>query len=99
MKKITLATVKKFIKEAKGDLQIRSVSEFDGMCDGVRNCDGGYSMAILGDGFENTLGVVGAWFVFGSRDSFTEIDTPTHTGIHVYNCCGSFDLAVAKEAA
>ena len=42
----------------------------------------------------HTLGVNGAWFVGDSRDYFTAYDDGQFSGYEVYNCCGSFVLAV-----
>lgn len=44
--------------------------------------------------WDNNLGIQGVWLVNGSRDSFTAYDDGVFQGIHVYNCCGSFVVAV-----
>ena len=44
--------------------------------------------------WDNNLGIQGVWLVNGSRDSFREYDDGDFRGIHVYNCCGSFTVAV-----
>jgi hypothetical protein len=97
-KKITLATVKKFIRDNAGKLYISTGSTFDGMVDCVMPCaDKGFTLAQTpdeGQNHSNKLGVQGAWFVFGSRDSFSAFEADGFTGIKVYNCCGSFRLAV-----
>lgn len=105
-KKITLATVKAFIAKNRGELHISCRSRFNGMTDGVESCnDQGFTpvaapstegKAFKNLGRDNTLGIAGAWFVFGSRDSFSAYDDGKFSGIKVYNCCGSFVLAVAK---
>lgn len=97
MKKITLATIKSFIKKNE-DLYIKNKSDFDGMVDGVRECSNqSFRKAERKDGLtENTLGIVGAWFVKSSRDGFNEYEDEQYKGYEVYNCCGSFILAVAK---
>jgi len=43
-----------------------------------------------------TLGYRGIWLVNHSRDSFQAYDDEQFTGIHVYNCCGSFTVAIKK---
>jgi hypothetical protein len=97
-KKITLATVKKFIRDNAGSLYIATKSRFDGMTDGCEPCaDQSFTLAQApeaGRNHENTLGIQGAWFVFGSRDSFDAFEADGYKGIKVYNCCGSFRLAV-----
>lgn len=46
---------------------------------------------------KNTLGYNGIWLVGGSRDYFSAFDNDEYTGIHVYNCCGSYTIAIQKE--
>lgn len=48
---------------------------------------------------ENTLGYVGIWLVGSSRDYFNHYEDTTHIGIEVYNCCGSFTVAIPKLKA
>lgn len=48
---------------------------------------------------ENTLGYQGIWLVGSSRDHFSPYEDENFTGFEVYNCCGSFVVAVKKEAA
>lgn len=99
-KKITLSTVKAFIRKNEGKLLIDVKSKFDGMCDGVRSCgDRGFSPVQKSDGFKNTLGIQGAWFVFQSRDYFSAFEKDGLKGIEVYNCCGSFVIAVDERSA
>lgn len=40
------------------------------------------------------MGIKGAWFVLRGRDYFERIGDQGFTGFHVYNCCGSFDIAI-----
>lgn len=98
MAKITLATVKKFIRDNRAALLIDTESRFDGMTDCVESCkDRSFTPALTpdeGQNHSNKLGVQGAWFVFGSRDSFTSFERDGVRGIRVYNCCGSFSLGV-----
>jgi len=94
MKKITLATVKSFINKT-ADLHISTRSTFDGMQDCVASTGNReFAKANRTDEFiENTFGIVGAWFVKGSRDYFTEYNDGKFAGFEVYNCCGKFILA------
>lgn len=97
-KKITLATVKSFVKKNADQLYIDVRRKFDGMIDGERTIDDGFSKAAISDlSNEHTLGVSGAWFVGSSRDYFNAYDDENYTGIKVYNCCGSFILAIKKS--
>lgn len=93
-KRITLATVKSFIGKAD-NLHIRNLSSFDGMTDCVTSCNSsGFRKATKTEAHtSNTLGVQGAWFVGGSRNSLLPFEKDGFRGIEVYNCCGHFVLA------
>lgn len=99
MKKITLSTVKSFVNKNRQNLFISIESDFNGMTDCVEACKSGFKLA-KEDSTEwsktQTLGIVGAWFVGGSRDYFRTFEDDKFIGINVYNCCGSFNLAIAK---
>lgn len=45
---------------------------------------------------QNTLGYRGIWLVNHSRDSFNAFEDDLFEGIEVYNCCGSFVVAIKK---
>ena len=98
--KPTMATIKSFIRKNDGKLFINVKSKFDGMIDGVsldRNSQ--FSVALKPEpdrNHENCKGVQGAWFVGSSRDHLTPFDNGVFMGYEVYNCCGSFILAVKK---
>jgi hypothetical protein len=96
MAKITKATFKAFIKKNRARLLIRCKSSFDGMTDGVEQVRNPHFEPIQPSDqiFENNLGIMGVWLVGQSRDYFSDLSEPGMTGIHVYNCCGSFDVAV-----
>lgn len=98
--KVTLATIKAFIRKHRAELLIAYLSDFDAMVDGVRPTDNkAFRPAKApeeGQNHANRLGIAGAWFVFGSRDYFTAFERDGVTGYHVYNCCGSFDIGIRK---
>lgn len=95
MAKITLATVKKFIRENRKVLFIQNNTAFDGMVDGLVPCDKGFRQAVETQNDPNyTLGVTGAYFIPGSRNYFSEYNQNGFKGFRVSNCCGSFILAV-----
>jgi len=97
MKKITLTTVKSFLKKNKGAIYINVKSSFDGMTDGCEMQTKGFKLAQAAEqNFSDTLGIEGAWFVGSSRDYFTAYECGQFTGIEVYNSCGKFILAVQK---
>jgi hypothetical protein len=93
-KKITLATVKAFIRKSN-DLYINERSRFDGMVDCVvASENSGFDKALPTERhLSNTHGVHGAWFVGQSRDYFTAYNDGVFQGYEVYNCCGKFILA------
>ena len=100
MKKITLATVKSFIRKNSNNLFINVKSSFDGMTDGCEPCNNGFMVAVPAqDHIENNLGINGAWVVGSSRDYFTPYFKDGFSGIEVYNCCGKFILAVKSIQA
>ena len=94
-KKITLATVKSFIRKSGENLHILCSSSFDGMEDGVRPTgQTDFVKARRCNENKDTLGVAGAWFVGGSRNWFRVYNDGRFSGITVSNCCGKFTLAV-----
>ena len=97
MAKVTMATIKSFVKKNEGRLYIRTLSAFDGMTDCVGQIparERSFQPVEPGTRPPNDLGIHGAWFVGRSLDYFTPICEDGFVGFHVYNCCGSFDLAV-----
>lgn len=98
MRKITLATFKKFVRENRGELEVLVTSEFNGMTDGVdyHRAPRWVVNPAEDNHVSNTLGVAGVWLVLGSRDRFSAYEDSERAGIKVYNCCGSFIVAVRK---
>ncbi len=94
-KKITLATLKKFVRDNSGQLFINVKSSFDGMTDGLEWLNGGFGAAIeTTDHIDHTLGIKGAWLVGSSRDYFGHYNDNTYSGIEVSNSCGHFIIAI-----
>lgn len=94
MKKVTLATIKSFIKKNHGKLFINSVSSFDGMVDCVvYDRDSTYSPVEYVEDIGNNLGIKGVWFVLRGGDRFYPVKNENFEGYEIYNCCGSFILA------
>lgn len=99
MKKITRATLKSFIKKNRSNLCLKVESDFNGMTDCVERVEDNFSPITESTRNEtNTLGINGVWLVGDSRDYFSSYDNGVYTGIECYNCCGSFILAIKKEA-
>lgn len=106
MKKITLTTIKSFIKHNKGYLHISNRSSFDGGIDCVAQSeDKSFRQAqyLMPGGTSidenNRLGISGAWFVGSSRDYFTAWEDESFIGYDISNCCGRFILAIPKEGS
>ena len=97
-KKITLATIKSFLRKNEGSLFVSHGYSFDGMTDCCQPSRD-KSIKTLEGSFDNnkpTLGFPALWFVGGSRDKFTtqeiESNGVKYTGFEVYNCCASFTI-------
>jgi hypothetical protein len=84
-KRITIATVKSFIRKNRQSLLICYCSHFDGMTDSTQHNDNPQFVP------------AGAWFVGRSRDFLSAFDDGERVGFSVSNACGSFILAIAKE--
>ena len=96
-KRITIATIKSFIRKNNGSLFIDVKSKFDGMVDGcVSQNDGFQEAKETASCVDYTFGISGAWFVGGSRDYLTAYEDETYTGFSVSNACGRFTLAIKK---
>lgn len=98
MKKITLASVKSFVKKNANKLYIDVRSSFSGYTDGIESVNSGFTLAEIKPNvnYNYNLGIDGAWFVGSSRDYFQAWENETMAGIKVYNSCGSFILATKK---
>ncbi len=97
-KKITLATVKSFIKKNSESIYVKLDSSFDGMIDGLNwNKDASFIKSEIDLHHpKHTLGIKGAWFVGSSRDYFYNFENENFLGIKVSNSCGQFYLAIKK---
>jgi hypothetical protein len=98
--KPTRATVKSFISKNRENLMIRKLSHFDGMTDGVESTGiKSFSPAVFRSGHEDhTYGIAGVWMVLRGGDYISAFEENGMKGFHVYNCCGSFDVAVRIAA-
>ena len=94
-KKITKATVKSFIRKNRQNLLIDVKSRFDGMVDCVMPVEGAFITCKQTERYlENTYGIEFAWFVGSGDDKFEAYEENGFKGYKVYNCCGSFILAI-----
>ena len=94
-KKITLATFKAFIRKAGDNLHVMRKSTFDGMQDMVVACKTPFAKARIANlATSNNCGIEGVWVVGGGRNFFEAYNQDGFSGIEVYNCCGSFVVAV-----
>jgi len=93
-KKITLATIKSFIRKNKDNLYLQQRTRFDGMVDcvlPVKDVSINKINPLVIDFNESyTYGIKNAWFVGSSRDYFTPYEIDNFTGYEVWNCVGSF---------
>lgn len=100
MAKITLATLKSFLKKNEGNLYVIEHSRFDGMSDMVEtnlNAQMHKVDAKFNAEYTHTFGIDGIWVVRGSRDWFSErklekADGSVYEGIHCWNCCGEWTV-------
>lgn len=97
-KRITLATIKSFLRRNQGQVYIKITSHFDGMIDGTREVDSpAFELARTTDrNMQYTLGLAAAWFVGESRDWFGAYEDEQYQGYTVSNCCASFIIAIKK---
>ena len=107
-KKLTVATVKSFIRKNRDLLLIETKSHFDGMQDMVTECEGGFGPVVARSYYDSetgrevevskdcksTLGIRGVWFC--GRDWVSRFETETVEGFEVSNCCGTWRVAKAK---
>jgi hypothetical protein len=105
-KKPTLATLKAFIRKNEKALYIRPISAFDGSTDGTEYVKTPqfkpaheHQTEFAAVCMDHTLGYQGLWLVKQSRDYITQFNENGFTGYHVYNCCGSCDIAIKEVAA
>lgn len=99
-KKITLATLKSFVKKNSNNLYINLSSQFNSMTDCVESFyNNNFSNVIVNTSdinYNHTLGINGAWLVGSSRDYMSAFENDEFVGIYVHNCCGSFTIVTKK---
>ena len=94
-KRITLATLKSFVKNNESKLYLNIRSDFDGMIDGMRYLNDGFKPAEKdSDPDHHNLGIRGLWLVCSSRDYFRPYDDGKFKGIEISNCCQHSFLAI-----
>ena len=91
-KKITLATLKSFIRKNASSLYLKTKSRFDGMTDCVQEVQDQFTSILA----ENAIGLKGAYLVGGSRNRFWNFENDNFVGIEISNCCGRSILAIKK---
>ena len=100
MSKTTIATLKRFIKKNKSNLFIKKKSSFDGMTDCVEAIQGAQFVPVTAteSQLDSTLGIRGVWIVSSSGNMVERYENERFTGLEVYNCCGTFIVAIEKAA-
>ena len=99
-KKVTMATVKSFIKKNRAKLLIKISSRFDGMTDGLEWNKDAQFVPVVETGrvdCQYSLGLSGVWIVGGSRNWVEAINVPGYVGYSVSNCCGKWTVAVKVD--
>ena len=98
-KKITLSTLKSFVRQNAANLMVQVHSDFCGMSDCVIETeDRSFRPIIISSSpDEHDLGIQGVWLVLRSRDYFRPFFDGKFSGIEVTNCCGRFTLAIPTE--
>lgn len=97
-KKLTIATVKAFIRKNLSKLLIEVRYDFDGMSDCVHSTGSkGFVPASASSNPHEkyNMGINGVWFTSG-RNGVNRVETATHIGYEVGNSCGLWTVAVAK---
>lgn len=94
-KKITLATIKSFIRKNRAELLVNVKSSFDSSIDGQSSRNDGFKRATESDcPCANNLGISGLWFVGGGRNFFDPYSENGLTGYKIGNCCARFIVAI-----
>lgn len=99
MKKITLATIKKFIKENSNNLYANCTSSFDCRTDCVESRNGGFlkvDASKIDFTKEYNLGIERLWFVRDSRDYFRSYNENGYIGYIISNSCGASIIATKQ---
>ena len=98
MKKVTLATLKSFIRNNFDNLLIEVVSQFDGMQDCVisNNAKDFEPIIVTNHCPSYTLGIKGLWLVGQSNDYIKMYENDNYKWFNVYNCCGECNIAIKK---
>ena len=97
-KKVTLATLKAFVRRNEGRLLIKERSYFDGMIDGAAYIENPRFVPAepTTSHPRNTLGIAGAW-VLSSRNRISRSTEGDLTIFKIDNCWGSFELAAVEQ--
>lgn len=100
-KKITLSTLKSFVRKNSGRILVKVTDDFDSSVDGVRPTGDNSFTPARPSNFTDSqnLGIAGIHLVLSSRDYFRSYSDGQFEGISVSNCCGAFTLAIKKEVA
>lgn len=101
MAKVTLATLKSFLKKNDGKIYVYNKSRFDGMCDGVRDIHDAQWILSPYKYNSEKRNSFGHTHLIHCVDSGGNLVTPYSKdgfiGFEVYNCCGCFVVAIKEE--
>mgnify|MGYP001218571265 CR=1 FL=1 len=100
-KKITLATLKKFIKDNEGNLYIKIESTFNMLTDSIEFVQTKFKKTEFNKEkskkIDRDLGYKGLWIVGNGDDNFINYEDENFIGIKIINCCGVSIIAIKKE--
>lgn len=95
-KKITLSTLKSFLKRNKNDLHLKIHSRFNGMIDGLEHFKDDFEPAEETEyNTYYTLGIKGLYVIPG-RSYFNVFRDKNYIGITVWNSCGKQTIVTKK---
>jgi len=99
MSKITRTTIKSFIRKNQGNLFIKTKAEFNGMIDGISYAQNAQFVPATATEWnvDRTLGISGLTVLSGNN-LFQAIKYDGFEGFEIYNCCGTFEIAIKTDA-
>ena len=92
-KKVTMATVKAFVRKNSDNLYAKVTSSFSGMTDCVEDVEDEFTKVSS----EDALGIKGVYTVGSSRDHIKPFEDDKHIGFRISNCCGCGYLVTPKS--
>jgi hypothetical protein len=97
-KRITLATIKSFIRKNKENLFIRTTRSYDLIESFSKTSDNLNFRPIESTdlSIQYTLGIKDVWIAGQGRDGFLAYENDKYIGYDIYNVCHAFNLVIKK---